>query len=161
MRKEFINKWVWIGLVLINLSLSGCYKEPDLINELSVSVGKVAQVSVAWLGATRTTTANNTVVTGLTVDAGASTFFTIEFTSEVEVKEFRIYTAATATGSKTLLTKLPSGTQVYDPTLRCYVVKVPIVASSERNNTRYYFAELLTTNDLLSTPKSAILKTNP
>ena len=161
MKRRFNANRLWISFLMVNFLLTGCYKEPDLINEISVSVGKVAQVSVVWLGATRTTTANNTVVTGLTVNSGAATFFNVEFTSELAIKEFRFYTAPTATGVKSLLTTIQSGEQVYDATLRCYVLKVPVTASLEKNATCYYFAEVLTTNNLLSSPKSAILKTNP
>jgi hypothetical protein len=161
MKRKWLYKWGVIGLVLINLPFSGCYKEPDLISDLSESVGKVAQVSVVWLGSTRTTTANNTVVTGLTVEAGTDTFFNIEFTSDVTVKEFRIYTAAAPTASKTLLSTIPSGAQVYDPALRCYALRVPITAPVGSNTVQYYFAEVLTINGLASDPKSAILRTFP
>lgn len=161
MKKRFNTNRLWVSLLMMNLLLTSCYKEPDLINEISDSVGKVAQVSVVWLGTTRITTANNTVVTGLTVDAGANTFLNVEFISEVAVQEFRIYTITTAFEEKTLLTTIPSGKQVYDNALRCYVLKVPITATSVKNNTHYYFVEVLTINNLLSNQKSAILKTNP
>lgn len=140
--------------------LSSCYDEPDLISEISTSVGKVAQVSVVWLGTTRTVTSSSAVVTGLTVDAGATTNFNIEFTSEVPIREFRIYYAATSTGAQTLVATIPAGTQKYDEVLRNYVLAVPVKAQDTKGTTRIFFAEIVGENGLASIQKSATLTTN-
>ena len=140
--------------------LTSCYEEPDLISEISTSVGKVAQVSVVWLGTTRTVSSSSAVVTGLTVDARASTNFNIEFTSEIPVKEFKIYYAATSTGVQTLVTTIPAGTQKYDEVLRNYVLAVPIKAQETKGTTRVFFAEIIGDNGLASIQKSATLTTN-
>jgi len=140
--------------------MTGCYEEPDLLSEITTSKGKVAQVAVVWLGTTRTTTANTTVVSAQTIAPGANTNFNIEYTSEVPVKEFRVYWAATATGAQTLLTTIPAGTQKYDATLRNYVLAVPITAQAAAKTSRVFFAEIVTENGLLSAQKSATLTTN-
>ncbi|WP_337042738.1 hypothetical protein [Emticicia sp. 17c] len=140
--------------------LTGCYEEPDLISEITTSKGKVAQISVVWLGTTRTTTSNTSVVANLTAPAGSNTNFNIEYTTLVPVKEFRVYWAATSTGAQTLLTTIPAGTQKYDPVLRNYVLAVPITAQPTAKTTRVFFAEIVTENGLLSAQKSATLTAN-
>ncbi|WP_205748844.1 hypothetical protein [Emticicia sp. CRIBPO] len=160
-----MNKNIRILLLsLLSLSscfLSGCYEEPDLISDITVSKGKVAQISVVWLGPTRLITANTSVITGQTVDASANTLFNIEYTTLVPVKEFRVYWAATATGAQTLVATIPAGTQQYDANLRNYVIKVPVKAQETKKTTRVFFAEIVTDNGLVSAQKSAILTTNP
>jgi len=152
---------IFIGTSLFSgIFLTGCYDEPDLISEISTSVGKVAQVSVVWLGTTRTVSSSSAVVTGLTVDAGASTNFNIEFTSEVPVKEFKVYYAATSTSAQTLVATIPAGTQKYDPVLRNYVLAVPVKAQETKGTTRIFFAEIIGDNGLASIQKSATLTTN-
>jgi len=140
--------------------MTGCYEEPDLLSEITTSKGKVAQISVVWIGTTRTTTANTSVITGLTAAPGTNTNFNIEYISEVPVKEFRVYWAPTTTGTKTLLTTIPVGTQKYDATLRNYVLAVPITAQETPKTSRVFFAEIVTENGLLSAQKSATLTTN-
>jgi hypothetical protein len=152
---------LFVMLALSGFLLTGCYKEPDLISELTTSKGKVPQISVVWIGTTRTTTANTSVITGLTTNAGSTTNFNIEYTSEVPVKEFKVYWAATATGAQTLIATVPAGTQKYDPILRNYVLAVPITAQETKKSTRVFFAEIVGTDGLLSAQKSAILTTNP
>lgn len=152
---------LFVMLALSGFLLTGCYKEPDLISELTTSKGKVPQISVVWIGTTRTTTANTSVITGLTTNAGSTTNFNIEYTSEVPVKEFKVYWAATATGAQTLIATVPAGTQKYDPILRNYVLAVPITAQETKKSTRVFFAEIVGADGLLSAQKSAILTTNP
>ena len=148
-----------IWAVFTVFSTAGCYEEPDLINEISTSVGKVAQVSIVWLGTARQVSSSTAIISGLTVDAGSSTNFNIEYTSEIPVKEFRVYWAATATGAQTLVATVPAGTQKYDAVLRNYVLSVPIKAQDTKGTTRVFFAEIVTDNGLLSAQKSAILTT--
>lgn len=140
--------------------LSSCYKEPDLLSELAVSQGKVAQISIVWLGTTRTTAASTAVITGATVVAGSTTNCNIEFTSLVPVKEFKVYWAATATGTQTLVATVPAGGQKYDANLRQYTISVPITAQETKGTTRVFFAEIISENGLASAKKSAILTTS-
>jgi hypothetical protein len=142
------------------VSLFGCYEEPDLISELTVSKGKVAQVSIVWLGTTRTTSSSTAIISGLTTDANAATNFNIEYTSEVPVKEFKVYWAATASGAQTLISTIPAGSQKYDAVLRSYVLAVPIKAQDTKGTTRLFFAEIVAENGLVSVQKSATLTTN-
>ncbi|MBA4852683.1 hypothetical protein [Emticicia sp. BO119] len=147
-------------LALSAILMTGCYEEPDLINEITATKGKVAQISVVWLGTTRTTTANTSVITGLTAAPGTNTNFNIEFTSEVPVKEFRVYWAPTASGTKTLVATVPAGTQKYDAILRNYVLAVPVTAQETPKTSRVFFAEIVAENGLVSAQKSATLTTN-
>ena len=140
--------------------ITGCYEEPDLLSEITTSKGKVPQISVVWIGTTRTTTANTSVVTGLTTAPGTTTNFNIEYTSEVPVKEFRVYWAPTASGTQTLVTTIPVGTQKYDATLRNYVLAVPITAQETAKTSRVFFAEIVSENGLVSAQRSATLTTN-
>lgn len=159
MKKLLYLPQVWMMLFSV-LLLSGCYKEPDLISELTVSKGKVAQVSIVWLGTTRTTSSSTAIISGLTTDASSSTNFNIEYTSEVPVKEFRVYWAATTSGAQTLVSTIPAGTQKYDAVLRSYVLAVPIKAQDTKGSTRVFFAEIVAENGLVSAQKSATLTTN-
>lgn len=153
------NKLVLVLLMLV-VFISGCYKEPDLISEISKSVGKVPQVSIVWLGTTRTTAASTAIISGQTVVAGASTFVNVEFTSLVPIKEFRVYYAANATGAQTLVSTTPSGGQKYNADLREYTIAIPITAQAAAGTTRVFFAEIVGTDGLLSAQKSAILTTS-
>lgn len=85
----------------------------------------------------------------------------MEYTSEVAVKEFKIYSAATTTGVQTLLAKFPAGTQKYDNELRNYVVKVPVTAPKGKNVTLVLFAEVIADNSIASSQKNVTLKTKP
>lgn len=143
------------------LLLTGCYKEPDLFEDLLVSNGKVAQIAVVWLGDAKVYNAAGVLQTTTTVDSLSSLNVNIEYTSEVAVKEFRVYSAPTATGSQTLLATLPAGAQKYDAELRNYVMKVPITAPKGKNVTSIIFAEIISENSLASSRKSATLKTKP
>ncbi|TDE16444.1 hypothetical protein [Dyadobacter psychrotolerans] len=159
--KRNINKILMSFAFLSSIFLSGCYEEPDLINDISTSVGKVAQISIVWLGTTRNVNPTSlAIIPTLTVDAGASTNFNIEYTSEIPVKEFRVYYAATATGAQTLVANVPAGTQKYDAAIRSYVLAVPIKAQETKGTTRLFFAQIVTENGLLSVQKSTTLTTN-
>jgi len=147
-------------ILSLTLFMGGCFKEPDLISELTVSKGKVAQVAIVWLGTTRQVSSSTAIISGLTVDANAATKFNIEYTTEVPVKEFKVYWAATAAGTQTLVATIPAGTQKYDATLRNYVMAVPVTAQDTKGTTRLFFAEIVTENGLVSAQKSAILTTN-
>jgi uncharacterized lipoprotein YajG len=158
--KKNTNVFSLVLLLSSCFLLQSCYEQPDLISEISTSVGKVAQVSVVWLGTTRQVSSSSAVLPNQTVDAGDTTIFNIEFTSEIPVKEFRVYWAATATGTQTLISTLPSGAEKYDPVLRSYVFKVPVQAPDTKGATRIFFAEIITDNGLASLRKSATLTTN-
>ncbi len=158
--KKYIKLITFAGLLCQVAFLSSCYKEPDLISDITVSLGKVAQVSVVWLGPTRLTTANTSVITGIKVDPKSTTNFNIEYTSELPVKEFRVYWAASATGTQTLVATVPAGGQKYDAVLRNYVLVVPVQAQDTKGTTRTFFAEIITENGLASAQKSAVLTTN-
>ncbi|WP_353721554.1 hypothetical protein [Dyadobacter sp. 676] len=141
--------------------LTGCYKEPDLFDELLVSNGKVAQIAVVWLGDSKVYNAAGVLQTTTTVDSLSTVNVNIEYTSEIAVKEFKVYSAPTASGTQTLLATVPAGTQKYDPELRNYVMKIPITAPKGRNVTSIIFAEIVAENSLASSRKSATLKTKP
>jgi hypothetical protein len=143
------------------LLLASCYKEPDLFEDLLVSNGKVAQIAVVWLGDTKVYNAAGVLQTTTTVDSLSTVNVNIEYTSEVAVKEFKIYSAPTASGLQTLLATVAAGTQKYDAELRNYVMKVPVTAPKGKNVTSIIFAEVVTENSLASSRKSATLKTKP
>lgn len=143
------------------LMLTSCYKEPDLFEDLLVRNGKVAQIAVVWLGDAKVYNAAGVLQTTTTVDSLSAVNVNIEYTSEVAVKEFRVYSAPTASGSQTLLATVPAGAQQYDAELRNYVMKVPITAPKGKNVTSVIFAEVVAENALASSRKSATLKTKP
>lgn len=157
---KLILKYILACLTAM-LLLTGCYKEPDLFEDLLVSNGKVAQIAVVWLGDAKVYNAAGVLQTTTTVDSLSSVNVNIEYTSEVAVKEFRVYSAPTATGSQTLLATVPAGAQKYDAELRNYVMKVPITAPKGKNVTSIIFAEIISENSLASSRKSATLKTKP
>lgn len=141
--------------------LSSCYKEPDLFEELLVSNGKVAQIAVVWLGDAKVYNAAGVLQTTTTVDSLSTVNVNIEYTSEVAVKEFKIYSAPTASGSQTLLATVAAGAQKYDAELRNYVMKVPVTAPKGKNTTSIIFAEIVAENSYASSQKTATLKTKP
>ena len=158
--KKKLNILLRCLILSLTLFMVGCFKEPDLISELTVSKGKVAQVAIVWLGTIRQVSSSTAIISGLTADANAATKFNIEYTTEVPVKEFKVYWAATAAGAQTLIATIPAGTQKYDATLRNYVLSVPVTAQDTKGTTRLFFAEIVTENGLVSAQKSAILTTN-
>ncbi|GGM79966.1 hypothetical protein GCM10010967_09700 [Dyadobacter beijingensis] len=141
--------------------LTSCYDEPDLFDDLLVSNGKVAQIAVVWLGDAKVYNAAGVLQTTTTVDSLSTVNVNIEYTSEVGVKEFRVYSAPTATGAQTLLATVPAGAQKYDAELRNYVMKVPVTAPKGKNVTSVIFAEVVADNSLASSQKTATLKTKP
>jgi hypothetical protein len=158
-----MKKYIKIVLTAISAicGLTGCYKEPDLFEDLLVSNGKVAQISVVWLGDTKVFSAAGVLQPGITVDSLSTVNVNIEYTSEVPVKEFKIYSAATTTGAPTLVSTTPAGGQKYDAELRNYVVKVPVTAPKAKNTTLVFFAEVIGENDLASSQRNVTLKTKP
>jgi hypothetical protein len=153
-------KSIMILLAMI-INVSGCYKEPDLFEDLLTSNGKVAQISVVWLGDTKVFSAAGVLQPGITVDSMSKVNVNIEYTSEIAVKEFKVYSAATTTGTQTLVATLPAGGQQYDKELRNYVVKVPVVAPKAKNVTQVLFAEVIADNGLASSQRNVTLKTKP
>ncbi|WP_229238569.1 hypothetical protein [Dyadobacter sp. Leaf189] len=147
--------------MFVLLFLSSCYKEPDLFDDLLVSNGKVAQIAVLWLGDTKVYSAAGVLQPGITVDSATTVNVNIEYTSEIGVREFKVYSAATTTGTQTLLATLPAGIQKYDTELRNYVVKVPVKAPQSRNATVVLFAEVIAENGLPSSQRNVTLKTTP
>lgn len=152
----------YISVLLSGLFLlTGCYKEPDLFDDLLVSNGKVAQIAVVWLGDTKVYNAAGVLQPGITVDSLSIVNVNIEYTSEIPVKEFKIYSAETAAGSKTLVSTVAAGAQKYDAELRNYVMKVPVTAPKSKNASIVLFAEIVADNALASSQKSVTLKTKP
>jgi hypothetical protein len=133
------------------LSVTSCYQEDDVIDDLFVSQGKVAQISVVWAGPTRGTTT-------VTVDAGTQVPVTIEYISEVDVKEIKLYQQV-GTATPTLLTTLPATAAQYDAKLRNYVVKANVTAPSAKSAMVRILAEVLTTNDLPSARLGVTVRT--
>lgn len=156
---KLISKYILACLTA--MLLTSCYKEPDLFEDLLVSNGKVAQIAVVWLGDAKVYNAAGVLQTTTTVDSLSVVNVNIEYTSEVVVKEFKVYSAPTASGSQTLLATVPAGAQKYDAELRNYVMKVPITAPKGKNVTSVIFAEIVAENSLASSRKSATLKTKP
>ena len=154
MKKIFKNILI---VATLCIGLSGCYKENDVIDELWVSKGKVAQISVVWLE----TTSRSTTVT---VDASTNASMVIEYTSELPVKEIRVYRGATSAevaAATTPYATIPVSAAMYDANLRNYVVKVPVAASTAKNTTVIAGAEVITNNDLPSARKNVTIKTKP
>ncbi len=157
---KLILKYI-LSCLAAMLLLTGCYEEPDLFEELLVSNGKVAQIAVVWLGEAKVYNAAGVLQTTTTVDSLSTVNVNIEYTSEVAVKEFKVYAAPTASGAQTLLATVPAGAQKYDAELRNYVMKVPVTAPKGKNVTSIVFAEVIAENSLASSQKSATLKTKP
>ena len=110
---KLILKYI-LACMTAALALTSCYKEPDLFEELLVSNGKVAQIAVVWLGDAKVYNAAGVLQTTTTVDSLSTVNVNVEYTSEVAVKEFKIYSAPTASGTQTLLATVPAGAQKYD-----------------------------------------------
>ena len=147
--------------IAATIMLTSCYEEPDLFEDLLVSNGKVPQIAVVWLGDTKVFSAAGVLQPGITVDSASNVHVNIEYTSEIPVKEFKVYSSGTTTGAQTLLTTVPAGAQKYDNELRNYVVKVPVTAPKGKNVTLVLFAEVIGENGLPSTQRNVTLKTKP
>lgn len=150
-----------LACLTFTLLLTGCHEEPDLFEELLDGQGKVAQIAVVWLGDAKVYNAAGVLQTTTTVDSLSTVNVNIEYTSEVAVKEFKVYSAPTASGSQTLLATVPAGAQKYDAELRNFVMKVPITAPKGKNVTSIIFAEVIADNSFASSQKTATLKTKP
>lgn len=151
----------YIRLIALGLStvfFTACYEEPDIVGEYVDSVGNVPQLSMVWLGTVRTLQASLAVAPNQTVPVNTNTFLNLEFTGLEAAKEFKVYWAPTAAGTKTLVATVPAGGQTYDATIRQYKVAVPIQAPSAAG-TRVYFGEIVGQNGLNSEFKSATLTT--
>ncbi|MBO9613872.1 MAG: hypothetical protein J7619_14310 [Dyadobacter sp.] len=157
---KLILKYI-LSCLTLSLVLTSCYKEPDLFEELLVSNGKVPQIAVVWLGDAKVYNAAGVLQTTTTVDSLSTVNVNIEYTSEIAVKEFKIYSAPTAAGAQTLLATIPAGAQKYDAELRNYVMKVPITAPKGKGVTSIIFAEIIAENSYASSQKTATLKTKP
>lgn len=157
--KKYITGYFAIMALLA--TLTSCYKEPDVFEDLIDSKGKVAQIPVVWLGETKVFNSGGVLQPGATVNAGSQVKVNIEYTSEIGVKEFKIYSAATATGTQTLVSTTAAGAEKYDAELRNYVISIPVTAPAGKNATVVLFAEVITENGLASLQKNVTLKTNP
>jgi len=131
---------------------ASCYKEDNIIDGILDSKGKVAQISAFWAGNTRLVAGSP--ATGVTATPLASVNCTIEYITEVAVKEFRLYVAPTPVGKKTLLATVPflNSKAKFDNDLRNYVVVIPVTAPAAKTAT-VVFAEVVTTNELSSVQK--------
>lgn len=134
----------------------GCYEEPDIISEIVDSKGNVPQISIVWLGTTRTVSASLAVAPNLSVPVNTNTFLNFEFTGLESAKEFKVYWAPTAAGTKTLVSTTPAGGQTYDANIRQYKLAVPIQAPATAGS-RVYFGEIVGQNGLSSEFRSATL----
>jgi hypothetical protein len=139
-------------LLLFVVALTGCYKETDVAPDLYTSAGEVPQVAVFWAGPTRGTTT-------VTVDASSSVPVVIEYTSAVDVKEIKLYTRPTATGTLTPLTTLPVTAATYDATLRNFVVRTNYTAPTARNSSIQVVAEVVGVNNLTSALRAVTVRT--
>jgi hypothetical protein len=142
-----------IGCLLLLLlgSLSGCYKETDVAPDLYTSLGKVPQVSVFWAGTTRGTTT-------VTVDAGSTVNVTVEYISELDVKEIRLYQQV-GTATPTLLSTTPASAATFDAKLRNYVVTGTVTAPAAKNSSVRILSEVVGTNGLASSRVGLTVRT--
>lgn len=129
--------------------VSSCYKENNIVDNLLDSKGKVAQIANFWTGNDRLAK-NGSLSTGVTVKPLTSVNCTIEYTTEIEVKEFRLYNAKTLA----VTVSLADSKVRYDKDLRNYVVTIPFTAPDKKDVTTTVFAEIVTTNGLQSAQKS-------
>jgi hypothetical protein len=157
--KKYITGF--FAFMALFVTLTSCYKEPDMFEDLIDSKGKVAQIPVVWLGDTKVFNTGGVLQPGASVAAGSQVKVNIEYTSEIGVKEFKIYSAATATGTQTLVSTTAAGGERYDAELRNYVIGIPVTAPAEKNATVVLFAEVITENGLASLQKNVTLRTNP
>ena len=132
-----------LTFIFITSLLTSCYKEntimPDLILE---SKGQVAQIAVFWAGTNPTSK-----ITSITVDAGTNVPCNVEYTSEIPVKDIKLYTANTST----VLETIPASAAKWDAKLRTYsVVFNSVKASAVKAGRVLVQAEIETTNGLLT-----------
>jgi hypothetical protein len=146
--------------------MTSCYKENEIVPEVLVSKGKIANISVFWAGTTRLTTT-------VTVDAATQVPVIVEYISEEPVKEFRLYsrigTPGTTpgtivfTGPFVLLATVPfaSAGVKYDTKLRNNVATFNVTAPTAKNATIQVASEIVTTNDLLSAQRIVRVNSKP
>lgn len=134
--------------------LSSCYKENEIIPDVLVSKGKIANIAVIWAGPTRPTTT-------LTVDAGTVVPVTLEFFSDEPIKEFKLYSRPATTGTYVLFSTVAvsMASVVYDAKLRNSVVKFNVTAPAAKNATLQVAAEIITTNELPSGQRTVTIRT--
>jgi hypothetical protein len=148
-----MKRYIFSLLVLLNFGLSSCYKEPDLITDLMTTKGQVAQIAVCWVG----TDAKNKTNT-ITVDAGTSVPINVEYITEIDVKEIRLYSGTTTT----IVATLPVTAAKWDDKLRNWAVAFPVNAPTAKNTSATYQTEIITTNDLASSRSRTItVKSKP
>lgn len=147
-------------LSAFTIFVTSCYKENNIVDDILDSKGKVAQITVIWAGNNRSTKTGS-IITSVTVKPLTSVNCTIEYTTEIDVKEFRLYSAPTVSGAKTLVVTVPlADSKVrYDKDLRNYVVTIPFIAPDKKAATTIVFAEIVTTNELQSAQKSVTIIT--
>ncbi len=141
---------------LLFLGMSSCYEENNIMPELIDSKGKVPYISVFWAGTARLTT-------NFLTDANADVTLTIEYFSEVPVKDIRLLFRTGTTGTFNLIQTIPlaNAGAVFDAKLRNYVIKIPIKAPATKNATVQYAAELTGTNDLLGVQRTVTVRSRP
>jgi hypothetical protein len=146
----------YIAIFFLIATMSSCYKENEIIPDISNSLGKIANISVFWAGTTRLTTT-------VTVDASSQVPLTIEYISEEVVKEFRLYSRNGTTGTFVLVNTIPlaSAGVKYDAKLRNNVAIINVAAPSAKNATTQFASEIVTSNDLLSAQRIVTVKSKP
>ncbi len=146
----------YIAIFFLITTMTSCYKENEVVPDVLVSKGKIANISVFWAGATRLTTT-------VTVDPTSQVPVTVEYISEEAVKEFRLYSRNGTTGTFVLLSTIPfaSAGVKYDTKLRNNVASFNVTAPAGKNATTQFAAEVVTTNDLLSAQRTVTVKSKP
>lgn len=146
----------YIAIFFLIATTSSCYKENEVVPDVLVSKGKIANISVFWAGPTRLTTS-------ITVDATAQVPVTVEYISEEPVKEFRLYSRVGTTGTFVLRTTIPvaSAGVKYDTRLRNNVATFNVTAPTAKNATVQFASEIVTTNDLLSAQRIVTVRSRP
>lgn len=146
----------YIAIFFLITAMTSCYKENEIVPDVLVSKGKIANISVFWAGTTRLTTT-------VTVDAASQVPVTVEYVSEESVKEFRLYSRNGTSGTFVLLNTTPfaSAGVKYDTKLRNNVAIFNIVAPTPKNATTQFAAEVVTTNDLLSAQRIITVRSKP
>lgn len=147
-------------LCLVASSLTSCYKENDIVEDLWKSVGKVPNISVWGVSAV----AGYTTATSVTVAPGANANLYLQYFAPegITVKEIKIFQRVGATSSPiTLVNTLPGSTGQFDQQARQLVANIPLVASTTRNTAITYFIDAVGSNDLVSVRRSVTVRSTP
>ncbi len=146
----------YIAIFFVIATMTSCYKENEIVPDVLVSKGKIANISVFWAGSTR-------LATTVTVDASSQVPVVVEYISEEAVKEFRLYSRNGTSGTFVLLTTIPLASVgvKYDERLRNNVATFNVVAPAGKNATTQFASEIVTTNDLLSAQRTVTVKSKP